>query len=51
MKRAYEARQSGSLPLKRFVALKAASTLQRERLESTRLSVAAFKLIKEINSE
>jgi hypothetical protein len=50
MKRAYEARQSGSLPLKHFVALKAASTLQRERLESTRLSGAAFKLIKEINA-
>src|SRR5262249_776123 len=50
MKRAYEARQSGSLPLKHFVALKAASTLQRERLESARLSGAAFKLIKEIDA-
>jgi hypothetical protein len=50
MKAAYEARQSGSLPLKHFVALKAASTLQRERLESARLSGAAFKLIREINS-
>jgi hypothetical protein len=50
MKRAYEARQSGSLPLKSFVALKAASTLQRERLESARLSGVAFKLIKEINA-
>ena len=50
MKLAYEARQSGSLPLKQFVALKAASTLQRERLESARLSSTAFKLIKEINA-
>ncbi len=50
MKRAYEARQSGSLPLKHFVALKAASTLQRERLESARLSSTAFKLINEINT-
>jgi hypothetical protein len=50
MKAAYEAKQSGSLPLKHFVALKAASTLQRERLESARLSGAAFKLIKEINT-
>jgi len=50
MKQAYEARQSGSLPLKHFVALKAASTLQRERLESARLSSTAFKLIKEINA-
>lgn len=50
MKQAYEARQSGSLPLKHFVALKAASTLQRERLESAHLSSAAFKLIKGINA-
>jgi hypothetical protein len=50
MKQAYEARQVGSLPLKHFVALKAASTLQRERLESARLSGVAFKLIKEINA-
>ncbi|MGE0131530.1 MAG: hypothetical protein AB7U82_25900 [Blastocatellales bacterium] len=50
MKQAYEARQSGLLPLKHFVALKAASTLQRERLQSARLSGTAFKLINEINA-
>ena len=50
MKQAYEARQTGSLPLKHFVALKAASTLQRERLQSARLSQVAFRLIKEINA-
>lgn len=50
MKRAYEARQSGSLPLKHFVSLKAASTLQRERLQSARLSNTAFKLVNEINA-
>jgi hypothetical protein len=50
MKQAYEARQSGSLPLKHFTALKTASILQRERLQSARLSTTAFKLVKEINA-
>jgi hypothetical protein len=50
MKQAYEARQLGSLPLKHFTALKTASILQRERLQSARLSTTAFKLVKEINA-
>ncbi len=50
MKQAFEARQAGMLPLKHFVALKAAATLQRERLESARLSLTASNLIKEINA-
>jgi hypothetical protein len=50
MKSAYEARQMCALPLKHFVALKTASTLQRERLQSARLSKTAFHLILEINT-
>ncbi|MCI0338616.1 MAG: hypothetical protein L0226_13650 [Acidobacteria bacterium] len=50
MKQAYEARQSGELPLKHFAALKTASILQRERLQSAHLSKTAFRLIKEINA-
>jgi hypothetical protein len=49
MKEAYESRQSGSLPLKHFAALKAASILQRERLQSAHPSKTAYVLIKEIN--
>jgi hypothetical protein len=50
MKEAYESRQSGSLPLKHFAALKAASILQRERLQSAHPSKTAYLLIREINS-
>ena len=50
MKKAYEARQAGQLPLKQFVALKAASALQRERLQSARLSQTAVSLIREIDA-
>ncbi len=50
MKQAFEARQAGTLPLKHFVALKTAATLQRERLESARLSLTASNLIKEIDA-
>jgi hypothetical protein len=50
MQRAYEARQSGILPVKQFIALKTASTLQRERLLSARLSQTALRLIKEIDN-
>lgn len=50
MKQAYEARQLGALPLKHFTALKTAADLQRERLRATRLSGAAFRLIREINA-
>lgn len=50
MKQAYEARQSGALPLKHFTALKTAADLQRVRLQSARLSQTAFRLIQEINS-
>jgi hypothetical protein len=49
MQRAYEARQSGIMPVKQFIALKTASTLQRERLLSARLSQTALRLIKEID--
>jgi hypothetical protein len=50
MKQAYEARQSGELPLKHFTTLKTAADLQRVRLQSERLSQTAFRLIQEINS-
>jgi hypothetical protein len=50
MKQAFEVRQAGTLPLKHFIALKTAATLQRERLESARLSLTAINLIKEINA-
>lgn len=50
MKQAYEARQSGALPLKHFTTLKTAADLQRVRLQSARLSQAALRLIQEINS-
>lgn len=50
MKRAYEARQAGTLPLKHFTALKTAAELQRERLQTKQLSANAFRLVKEIQS-
>jgi hypothetical protein len=48
MKQAYEARQTGEISVKHFIALNAAASNQRERLLSAPLSAAAFKLIKEI---
>jgi hypothetical protein len=50
MKQAYEARQQRSLPLKHFTTLKTAAQLQRERLNSARLSRPAFQLLKEVNA-
>lgn len=50
MKRAYEARQAGTLPLKHFTALKTAAELQRERLGSQQLSTKAYRLVQEIQS-
>jgi hypothetical protein len=50
MKQAYEARQSGSLPLKHFTTLKTVADLQRERLHSAQLSRPAFELLKVIGS-
>ena len=48
MKQAYEARQTGEISVKHFIALNAAASNQRERLLSASLSAAAFKLIEEI---
>jgi hypothetical protein len=48
MKRAYEARQSGVLPLKHFTTLNTAAQLQRIRLKSARLSKTATALLNEI---
>jgi hypothetical protein len=50
MKRAYHARQSGSLPVKHFISLNTASKLHKERLLSAPLSGTALRLIKEINT-
>ncbi|MBL8207567.1 MAG: hypothetical protein JNM09_25265 [Blastocatellia bacterium] len=50
MKRAYEVRQTGTLPLKHFTALKTAAELQRERLGLQQLSAPAFRLVREIQS-
>jgi len=50
MKRAYEARQIGTLPLKHFTALKTAAELQRERLGTQQLSTNAYRLVQEIQS-
>ncbi len=50
MKRAYEARQGGTLPLKHFTALKTAAELQRERLGSQQLSAKAIRLVQDIQS-
>ena len=49
MKKAYEARTEGTLPLKHFTALKTAAMLQRERLENAPLSNEAKLLIREVN--
>jgi hypothetical protein len=48
MKQAYEARQTGSLPLKHFTTLNTAAQLQRLRLKSARLSRTAADLLKEV---
>jgi hypothetical protein len=48
MKQAYEARQTGEISVKHFIALNAAASNQRERLLSAPLSSAAYKLIEEI---
>jgi hypothetical protein len=50
MKRAYEARQAGTLPLKHFTALKTAAELQRTRLGAQQLSAPALHLVQEIQS-
>lgn len=50
MKRAYEARQAGTLPLKQFTALKTVAELQRARLGTQQLSTKAFRLVQEIQS-
>ena len=49
MKKAYEARQVGSLPLKHFTALTTSSKLQRVRLENARPSTQTHALVKEVN--
>jgi hypothetical protein len=48
MKRAYEARRTGALPLKHFATLNTAAQLQRVRLKSARLSKTAATLLVEI---
>ncbi len=48
MKRAYEKRLSGVLPLKHFTALATAAQLQRERLQSAPVSKTAALLLEEI---
>jgi hypothetical protein len=50
MKRAYEARLSGALPLKHFTALTTAAQLQRERLKSAPVSKTAAALLHEITT-
>lgn len=50
MKRAYEARLSGALPLKHFTALTTAAQLQRERLKAAPVSRTAAALLHEIAS-
>lgn len=50
MKQAYEARQTGGLPLKHFTTLNTAAQLQRLRLKSARLSQMAADLLKEIEN-
>src|SRR5262249_23661812 len=49
MKKAYEARQIGVLPLKHFTALTTASKLQRAKLENARPSTQTHALLKEVN--
>ena len=48
MRRAYEAKESGVLPLKHFTTLNTAAQLQRERLKSRPLSETARALLKDI---
>jgi hypothetical protein len=50
MKEAYAAKESGCLSLKHFTLLKAASGLQRERLERAPLSKEARRLIREVET-
>ena len=50
MKEAYAAKESGELSLKHFILLKAASVLQRERLERAPLSKEARRLIREVET-
>jgi hypothetical protein len=48
MKQAYEARQTGEMSVKHFIALNTAADNQRERLLSAPLSATAYRLIEEI---
>jgi hypothetical protein len=48
MKQAYEARQTGEMSVKHFIALSTAADNQRERLLSAPLSATAYRLIEEI---
>jgi hypothetical protein len=48
MKQAYEARQTGEMSVKHFIALNTAANNQRERLLSAPLSANAYRLIEEI---
>jgi hypothetical protein len=49
MRKSYEVREKGALPLKHFTALTTASKLQRIRLENGRRSTGAHTLLKEID--
>src|SRR5499426_1374609 len=48
IKQAYEARQTGEMSVKHFIALNTAADNQRERLLSVPLSATAYRLIDEI---
>jgi hypothetical protein len=48
MKQAYEARQTGEMSVKHFIALNTAADNQRERLLSAPPSAAAYRLIEDI---
>src|SRR5262249_39356472 len=48
MKQAYEARQTGEMSVKHFIALNTAADNQRERLLSAPLSATAYRLVEEI---
>jgi hypothetical protein len=48
IKQAYEARQTGEISVKHFIALNTAADNQRERLLSAALSATAYRLIEEI---
>jgi hypothetical protein len=50
MQQAYEARQTGALPLKHFTTLNTAAQLQRLRLKSVRPSPPATALLQEIEA-